>query len=321
MSVFVAHEKRKRSKTGPRWGKPMTIATVILPAHREGPLLEVSVASVIGQSWPHWVMRLVLDRPSSATRAIATRLSVLDQRIELVEVDHGNLGRVLADEGARAETEFMIRMDADDVAYRHRFANQISFMRDNPDVVVSGSNARLIDSENRPFGYTRVPKTHGDILSLLLTGVGSAIIHPSSIFRTEALLSCGGYDSELRRGQDLDVYLKLSAVGRMANISDVLLDFRKHPLSSTFAEDPEVGIQRRNRTIKTFVETTGYDNDLPQVEPPIGNDQARFTAYVLLKSLRTGFLKTFIHYFGIALKNRGIFMRAKKILWKKVRHF
>lgn len=299
----------------------MTIATVILPAHREGPLLEVSVASVIGQSWPHWVMRLVLDRPSSATRAIATRLSVLDQRIELVEVDYGNLGRVLADEGARTETEFIIRMDADDVAYRHRFANQISFMRDNPDVVVSGSNARLIDSENRPFGYTRVPKTHGDILGLLLTGQGSAIIHPSSIFRTETLLSAGGYDPELQRGQDLDVYLKLSAVGRLANVSDVLIDFRKHSASSTFGEDPETGVRRREDTIHKFVVNSGYSLGVPEVKPSLVNDPRNFTAYVLLKSLRWGFSETFFCYMKIALKSPGTLTRVARILWQKLQPF
>lgn len=299
----------------------MSIATVILPAHREGHLLEASVASVIGQSWKNWVMRLILDRPSPDTRAIARRLSKLDERIELVEVKYGNLGKVLFKEIALVQSEFVIRLDADDVAYGNRFDTQISFMRNNPNIVVSGSNARLIDAENRPFGYTLVPTEHKDILHRLLTGQGSAILHPSSIFRTEALLSCGGYDPKLIRGQDLDLYLKLSTVGILANIPDVLLDFRKHPLSSTSSENPKEAMERRAATIQKFVDRTGYRSSVPKLDTSLVSDPRDFTSYVLLKSLRWGFWSTFFFYVRTALKSPLSFSRVPQIIWKKLRSF
>jgi glycosyltransferase involved in cell wall biosynthesis len=123
---------------------------------------------------------------------------------------------------------YIVRMDADDIAYPQRIVRQLAFMEAHPDIVGCGTWVRMVWRDGRPIFTYRTPEKHDDILRQLLNGNGGAMIHPATAFRREALLHVGGYRQEAIWFEDLDLYLRLAQVGRLANIPEVLLDYRQH---------------------------------------------------------------------------------------------
>jgi GT2 family glycosyltransferase len=53
------------------------------------------------------------------------------------------------------------------------------------------------------------------------------------MIRREAFERVGGYDEALPAAQDYDLWLRLAEVGRLANLPDVVLQYRLHLLSVT----------------------------------------------------------------------------------------
>src|SRR4029077_6441580 len=73
--------------------------------------------------------------------------------------------------------------------------------------------------------------THEEIEAQLLTGVGWAIVHPTAMMRREAVRRVGGYRPEFQWVEDLDLFLRLAEIGKLANLPDELLLYRQHTTS------------------------------------------------------------------------------------------
>jgi hypothetical protein len=57
---------------------------------------------------------------------------------------------------------------------------------------------------------------------------GQMVYHPSVIIRRQHLLEVGSYREELETAEDLDLFLRLAEIGRIANLEEPLLKYREH---------------------------------------------------------------------------------------------
>ena len=55
-----------------------------------------------------------------------------------------------------------------------------------------------------------------------------AMLHPTVMLRRSAVCALGGYRADFPHVEDLDLFLRLGEVGRLANLPDVLLEYRMH---------------------------------------------------------------------------------------------
>lgn len=124
---------------------------------------------------------------------------------------------------AAARGAYIARMDDDDCSLLERFAKQMSFLRQNPDVAFVGSWAELIRDGER-LGVRRLPERPA-AKDFYMT---QPFLHPALLFRREALEAVGGYCEEERcfGCEDYDLLLRLYEVGYTgANIQESLLDY------------------------------------------------------------------------------------------------
>ena len=49
------------------------------------------------------------------------------------------------------------------------------------------------------------------------------------MMRKEAVLAVGAYRREFQWAEDMDLFLRLAEIGKLANLPDVLLQYRQHP--------------------------------------------------------------------------------------------
>ena len=107
-------------------------------------------------------------------------------------------------------------------------------MQKNPDIDVLGTAINLIIDGKiiKSFYY---PTNHNDILKLMQKI--SPLAHPTVMYKKDIILSVGGYNENLKRAQDYDLWIRLKGKATFANLDEVLLDYTykvKQPYKTIF---------------------------------------------------------------------------------------
>ena len=159
-----------------------------------------------------------------------------DARIRLISRPNKGLTKSLNEGLQLARGEFIARMDSDDVSLPERFERQVMYLRDHPDVAMVGSRVEFIDPDG--FSINLKPGmtlTHEEIDSALMRK-GWPVVHPAVMMRRDSVLDVGGYSEQFLTNQDHDLFLRLAEKYRLANLSDVLLQYRQHFESISLAK-------------------------------------------------------------------------------------
>jgi len=136
------------------------------------------------------------------------------------------LGAALSYGLAYCNGVFIARMDADDISISSRIAIQVTFLNDNPEVTVVGSNVTLIDEKGIEFGKKVYGIDHQSIVKQFIYKNGMA--HPSVMFRRTIIESGESYDPLFRYCEDLEFWLRLLNRGYVfSNIKQPLIFYRE----------------------------------------------------------------------------------------------
>lgn len=128
---------------------------------------------------------------------------------------------------AVCRNEMVARMDSDDYSLPNRCAKQLNSFDADMDLVLVGTMTKNFvgDISNVSDTIKYRPTTYEEIKKYIRRE--DPFAHPSVMYKKTAVLSCGGYDSELRRRQDYDLFSKMVNKGYKAiNLPEVLLLFR-----------------------------------------------------------------------------------------------
>lgn len=132
----------------------------------------------------------------------------------------GNLNSLLTVLG---DERLIFRMDADDISARHRFAQQIRCMDENPDISILGSAIEEFDDETGRRHIRTYPADPDHIRKSLC--IACPLAHPAVCVRPEVFQTLGGYPD--MRGQDIALWFEAVRRGyRISNLSEPLLRLR-----------------------------------------------------------------------------------------------
>ncbi|MGN6626921.1 MAG: glycosyltransferase family 2 protein [Tepidisphaeraceae bacterium] len=205
----------------------MSSVSVVMPVFNAGAFLPKTVASVLGQTWADFEFIIIDDGSTDGSGARLRALAESDRRIRLVSRPNRGFVASLTEALGMAQAPLIARMDADDIARPDRLAKQVAFMQAHPEVVVLGGAYDLIDARGRRLRTMHQPTDHATLLRHCLAGT-TPLCHPLTMIRRDALDRVGGYDPATFPAEDLDLWLRLAAVGRLACLPDVLLSYRLH---------------------------------------------------------------------------------------------
>jgi glycosyltransferase involved in cell wall biosynthesis len=200
--------------------------SVLMPVVNPHPVFfREAVQSVLVQSLANFEL-LVVEDPS-LSEAAPTLGAIADGRVRLIRnAERTGLVRQLNQGLRECRSEFVARMDADDVAEPERFRQQVELLTRCPDVAVVGSQLQIIDEAGRSRGYRTYPVIHSQILTAFPRY--NPLAHPSVMFRRSVVVAAGGYTANLHN-EDYDLWSRLAVEGhRFANLSDALLRYRVH---------------------------------------------------------------------------------------------
>jgi glycosyltransferase involved in cell wall biosynthesis len=208
----------------------MPTVSVLMPVHNADRYVAQAVDSILGQSWDDWELLIINDGSTDRSRTILERYATGDHRIRLTSRTNTGYTVALNELLTQASGEFVARMDADDVALPNRLARQIEYLRANPAVVCVGTAVHFIDDAGRFLRDGHPGLENEEIQQRILAG-DCVLNHPSVMMRRHALESVGGYRPEFEPAEDLDLWLRLAEIGRLANLADPLMNYRQHTAS------------------------------------------------------------------------------------------
>src|SRR5437867_4356337 len=144
--------------------------------------------------------------------------------------------RVVRDDVA-ARAPLVARLDADDVALPERLARQVAFLDAHPEVGVLGSAAREVNGDGREVRVVRPPEDDGALRRALIRE--NPMVHSTVTMRRSLVETVGGYDARFAVAQDYDLWMRLAAVTRLANLPDTLVVRRLLPGRVSVARDTD----------------------------------------------------------------------------------
>jgi glycosyltransferase involved in cell wall biosynthesis len=210
----------------------MAAVTVLMSVRNGAEHLRAAVDSILTQTMADLILDVIDDGSDDETLSVLQEYT--DDRLRVRHYDESLGLAVRLNEGLlRCTTEFVARMDADDVSHPRRLEAQLSFMKENPEVAVCGTGVRFTGDWHGRYGC---PFTTQDDLSAF-TYFANPIAHPTVMLRRSILLEHGlSYDENFSVAQDYDLWARLVPVARIANLPEVLLDYRMHADNATTAK-------------------------------------------------------------------------------------
>lgn len=205
---------------------PVAAVDILMPVYNSERYITQSINSVLAQSFSDWRLIIVDDLSTDSTQQIVLSYAATDPRIVVLTGEHRGIAAAINLALEEVTAEFVARLDGDDIATKNRLAVQYEFLQSHRDVVVVGSNAILIDEQGKPLKRRTSPSGWKKIHNILKTR--NCICHPATMIRTSALRQIGGYRDKFRTSQDYDLWLRISELGKIENISQDLLLYRRH---------------------------------------------------------------------------------------------
>ncbi len=207
--------------------------------------LEEAIVSVLAQTFADFELLILDDGSRDSTRAIIENHAARDSRVRPIIRENRGLIASLNQLVAESRAPIVARMDADDICLPQRFARQIEFLDAHPEYGVIGSWCEDIDENGRPWPAAsthRHPTDHEGFNAAIELG-RPLLCHPAVMFRRDLVLSVGGYHAAFKHCEDLDLWLRLASITRIASLPEQLVKYRHYAdqVSSRHATEQQIG--------------------------------------------------------------------------------
>jgi glycosyltransferase involved in cell wall biosynthesis len=206
--------------SGPAYGD---LVSVIIPSYNMGRYLPKSVASVLGQTYSNFEVIIVDDGSSDDTQEVVRQWDN-EPRVRVHRQANGGLSHARNQGIAHSSGPFIALLDADDIWLPQKLSRQMLLFRDRPQVGVVFSGYERMDDQEQflPMGPTAMYR--GKVSGRLF--IENFVPASSAVVRRECFERCGGFDVELRTGEDYEMWLRLSAKSEFDFVPEPLMRYR-----------------------------------------------------------------------------------------------
>lgn len=271
------------------------LITVLIPTYNCAPYVKQAVQSILDQTYTNFECIIIDDCSTDNTVAIIKSLN--DSRINLiVKPKNSGYTNSLNYGLTIAKGKYIARMDGDDISLPQRFEKQVEVLEKNTDIVVCGSVFQIIDSKV----IINAPQYHDDITIGLLKD--SCIGHPTAMIKKSVLDANNiNYNTDFEPAEDYDLWVRLSKIGKLHNLQEVLFLYRVHDNQVSVTKKE---IQRKSASLSRFNMLSQLGFEFSEAEK-----QAYIKQFSFAERLNFEELKALIKLNEKALKsnNNGLF--------------
>ena len=283
-----------------------------MSVHNSIKYLKESIESILNQTFVDFEFIIIDDGSTDGSTDLLRDYASRDSRIRLYIQENIGLTKSLNRGISVAKSEFIARMDGDDISLPNRLKVQLNFIQKHENLGAIGGSPIYIDEKNRPLFQREMPLSHEEICHCHLTGCGGFIAHPSALIRSEALKQVSGYDECLAYAQDYDLWCRLARNWKLRNLPDALILYRFHQGGITICKRDEQD-KLTKKILNRELTLLGHNSPLELKECYKIFPTNIF--WVVDKSSKLGYFST-TFYYGIKIYKNSIkntYFAAKKI--------
>ncbi len=203
--------------------------SVLMPVFNAESTLQECLDSIFKQTLQDFEIIAVNDFSTDDSQRML--LSYNDTRIKIIQNNHKGIVSALNAGMKCCSSEYIARMDADDVMHETRLKKQYDLLRSDESISLCATQARKFPEEMIKAGYVEYMRwqnaclTKQDIQNQIY--IESPFSHPSVMFRKSRVSALGGY----RQGEfpeDYELWLRLFHAGHdMIKLDEILIDWRE----------------------------------------------------------------------------------------------
>lgn len=186
------------------------LISIVLPAYNAEKTLAQTICTVLGQTYAHWELWVVIDGATDRSEAIAKKFTD-DPRIQVITQENGGVSKARNNGIQHSRGEFIAFLDSDDLWFPGKLETDLytfQSWRLTTGFIYTGYYAFNDQGQfvNQSPAYT----DQGKIFQAVLTQENMMI--PSSIFIHRAIFQeLGGFPEEVRYHEDLVFFLKMAS--------------------------------------------------------------------------------------------------------------
>jgi glycosyltransferase involved in cell wall biosynthesis len=190
--------------------------SVVMAVHNGAPFLRRTLDSVLAQKGVNFEFIIVNDGSNDETANLLSDYASRDPRIKVLSQENRGLTDSLIRGCSQARGQYIARQDSGDVSITDRLCQQLKAIKQRDDCVLVSCGTRFVSSSEE-FLYElsqNGEELESGLDNLTVKTIRGPTHHGSTMFRHTAYENCGGYRSDFRVAQDLDLWLRLREQGR-----------------------------------------------------------------------------------------------------------
>ncbi len=203
--------------------------SILMPVFNAQGTLGECLDSIFGQLLQDFEIIMVND--FSTDKSVEIIQSYNDPRIRVIDNKNKGIVHALNTGLSFCNSDYVARMDADDVMYVERLQKQFNVLNNDADITLCATQVKKFPEEIIQAGYIEYMRWQNDCLTMQdiknQIYIESPFAHPSVMFRKSRIVESGAYrDGEFP--EDYELWLRLFHKGqKMMKLDEVLLDWRE----------------------------------------------------------------------------------------------
>lgn len=232
--------------------------SVLMPVYNCELYIQEAIESILIQTFSDFEFLIIDDASTDSTLEVIKKYN--DPRIKLIEKPNNTGYTNSLNYGLSiARGTYIARMDGDDISLPKRFEKQFSFMESNPDVAVCGTSFKILGTDDSVF----LPEKHDAIKTGMLKEC--KIAHPSVMMRVSFFKQNKiSYDTFYEPAEDYDLWVRVSRIGKLNNLQEILLLYRFHDdqVSNTNRKKQNLNATLIKTNLLTYLDRNISENEI-----------------------------------------------------------
>ena len=203
------------------------LVTVLMPVFNGEEYIKDAIESILSQTMGDYEFLMINDGSSDYSLDIMMEYERIDKRIRLISKNNTGITDTLRYGMSIAKGKWVARQDVDDISEKERLSRQLDYVRSNSRTRLVGCGMRAINREGTLVSEYRYPSEEKALIKGMVSS-GKMFPHTSAFIDKSAALSVGNYRGRIKRGQDIDLWMRISERYSISCLDEALVKVRIH---------------------------------------------------------------------------------------------
>ncbi len=227
------------------------LASIIIPAYNAAGWVKRAIDSTLTQTYSLREVLVVNDGSTDATAEVLARYGDV---IRVLTQPNGGLSSARNLGISEARGEYLAFLDADDYWLPEKLARQVACLQQDRSLGFCSTRTRVVSPDGEVLGTWDCPTMDSTLLRTLflrhasIPGSGSGVLMRSQLFK-----HTGGFDTQLRSLEDIDMWMRLASLSDYACVDEILTVITKSPTSMSgnlnVMRQSAIQVMKKNRRL------------------------------------------------------------------------